>query len=67
MSKSLVRRTQSAVAKSDGSTTQAAGMALAVGGGSALAVSAVAMLLPGGVFLWAIVMLVMGGFLATKG
>ena len=63
----IVKRTQTAVAKSDGGTAQAAGAALMIGGGSALAVGTVAMFLPGGIFVWAIIALVLGGFLTFKG
>ena len=62
----IVRRTQSAVVKSD-SAAPVVGVPLMVAGGGALAVSTVAMLLPGGIFLWAIIALVLGGFLTFKG
>jgi hypothetical protein len=62
----IVRASQKAVVKSEG-TAPVIGGALMVGGGSALAVGTLAMLLPGGLFLWAIVALVLGGFLTFKG
>lgn len=62
----IVRASQKAVVRSEGAAPVVGG-ALMVGGGSALAVGTLAMLLPGGLFLWAIVMLALGGFLTLKG
>lgn len=62
----IVKATQSAVVKSEGTAPVVGGVMMGAGAG-ALAVGTAAMLLPGGIFLWAILFVLTGGFLALKG
>lgn len=68
MSNDIVRAAQKAIVKSEGtSVVPAVGGALAVVGGGTLAVSTLAFFLPGGIFLWAIILTVVGLTALLKG